>query len=42
MALQFLVYQGLLIIEAAQSGSDTPHSIGILCTFDQLYAEMST
>jgi hypothetical protein len=33
--------QGLLIIEASQSHSDTPQSLGILWTSDQLVAETS-
>jgi hypothetical protein len=35
MAQQPLVGQGLLIIEASRSHSDTPHSIGLLWTSDQ-------
>jgi len=35
MALQPLVGQGILIIEASRSHSDTPHSAGLLCTSDQ-------
>jgi len=38
---QLLVDQGLLIIEASQSHSDTPHLIGILWTSDQPDAETS-
>ena len=30
MAEQVLVDQGLLIIEASRSHSDTPHSVGLL------------
>ena len=36
------VGQGLLIIGATRSYSDTPQSAGILCTSDQLVAETST
>jgi hypothetical protein len=36
------VGQGLLIIEASRSPSDTPHSVGLLWTSDQLVAETST
>ena len=32
----------LLIIEASQSHSETPHSVGLLCTSDQPDAETST
>ena len=41
-AQQPLVQQGLLVIEAAGSHPDTPHSLGFLCTSDQLDAETST
>ena len=41
MAQQTLVGQ-LLIIEASLSHSDTPHSVGFLCTSDQPDAETST
>ena len=34
MAQQPLVGQGI-IIKASQSHSDTPHSVGLLCTSDQ-------
>jgi hypothetical protein len=34
--------QGHLIIEASRSDSDTPHSIGLLWTSDQLDTETST
>jgi hypothetical protein len=34
--------QGLLIIEASRSHSDTPHSVGLLWTSDQPVAETST
>jgi hypothetical protein len=37
-----LVGQGLLIIEASRSHSDTPHSVGLLWTSDQPDAETST
>jgi len=36
------VDQGLLIIEALRSHSDTPHSVGLLWTSDQPIAETST
>jgi len=36
------VGQGLLIIEASRSHSDTPHSVGLLWTSDQPVAENST
>jgi len=39
---QPLLGQGLLIIEASQSHSDTPHSVGLLWTSDQPVAETST
>jgi hypothetical protein len=42
MAQQPLVGQGLLIIEASQSQSDTPHWVGLLWTSDQPDAETST
>jgi hypothetical protein len=42
MGQQPLVEQGLLVVEAARSHSDTPHSVGLLCTSDQLEAETST
>jgi len=42
MAQQLLVGQGLLIIEASRSHSDTPHSVGLLWTSDQPAAETST
>ena len=35
MAHQPLAGQGLLIIEASRSHSDTPHSVGLLWTSDQ-------
>jgi hypothetical protein len=40
-ALQLLVGQDLLIIEASRSNSDTPHPVGLLWTRDQLDAETS-
>jgi hypothetical protein len=42
MALQPLMGQGLLIIEASRSHSDTPHSVGLLWTSDRPVAETST
>jgi hypothetical protein len=42
MVQQPLVGQGLLIIEASGSHSDTPHSVGLLRTRDQPDAETST
>ena len=42
MAQQTLVGQGLLIIEASRSHSETPHSLGLLWASDQLVAETST
>jgi hypothetical protein len=42
MAQQLLVGQGLLIVEASWSHSDTPHSVGLLWTSDQPVAETST
>jgi hypothetical protein len=42
MAQQLLVGQGLLIIEASRSHSDTPHSVGLFWTSDQPDAETST
>jgi hypothetical protein len=42
MAQQPAVGQGLLIIEASRSHSDTPHSVGLLWTSDQPDAETST
>ena len=41
IALQPLVGEGLLIIEASRSHSDTPHSVGLLWTSDQPDAETS-
>ena len=37
-ARQTLVSQGLPIVEASRSHSDTPHSVGLLWTTDQLHA----
>jgi hypothetical protein len=42
MAQQPLVGQGLFIIEASRSHSDTTHSVGLLWTSDQPVAETST
>jgi hypothetical protein len=42
MARQPLGGLGRLIIEASRSHSDTPHSVGLLCTNDQPVAETST
>jgi hypothetical protein len=42
MAQQPLVGQGLFIIEASRSHSDTPPSVGLLWTSDQPDAESST
>jgi hypothetical protein len=42
MSQQPLVRQGLLIIEASRSQSDTSHSVGLLWTSDQPDAETST
>ena len=42
MAQEPLVGQGLLVIEASRSHSDTPHSVGLLWTSDQPNAETST
>jgi len=39
MAEQLLIDQGLLIIEASRSHSDTLHSVGLLWTSDQPDAE---
>jgi hypothetical protein len=39
---QPLMGQGLLIVEVSRSHSDTAHSVGLLCTSDQLVAETST
>jgi len=40
-ARQTLVGQGLLMIEASRSHSDTPNSVGLLWTSDQPDAETS-
>jgi len=37
MAQQSPVGQGLLLIEASRSHSDTPYSVGLLWTIDQPY-----
>jgi hypothetical protein len=42
MGQQPLLGQGLLIIEASQSHSDTPHSVGLLWASDHPVAEIST
>ena len=42
MAQQPPVGQGLLTVEASRSHSDTPQSVGLLWTRDQLVAETST
>jgi hypothetical protein len=42
LAQQTLVGQDLLIIEASQSHSDTPQSVGLLWTSDQTDAETFT
>jgi hypothetical protein len=42
MAQQPLVGQGLLIIEASRSHSDTLHSVELLWTSDRPVAETST
>jgi hypothetical protein len=42
MAQQPVVVQGVLIIEASLSLSETPHSVGLLWTSDQLLVENST
>jgi hypothetical protein len=42
MAPEFLVGSGLPIIEASRSHSDTPHSVGLLCTSDRPNVETST
>ena len=34
--------QGFLVVEAVRTHSDTPRSVGLLCTSDQLDAETST
>ena len=42
MVQQSQVGQGLLIFKASRSLSDTPHTVGLLCTSDQPIAEIST
>jgi hypothetical protein len=42
LARQPPVSHGLLIHEVSRSHSDTPHSVGLLWTSDQLEAETST
>jgi hypothetical protein len=42
MAQQPLVGQGLLIVEALRSHSDTSHSVGLLWMSDQPDAQTST
>jgi hypothetical protein len=42
MAQQPLVGQGLLIIEASRSHSDTPHSVGLLWTSDNTQHSQET
>jgi len=42
MAQQSLVGQGLPVIEASRSHSDTPHSVGLLWASDQPDVETST
>ena len=42
MAQVPLVGQGLLIIEASRSHSDTPHSVGLFWTSDHPDEEAST
>jgi len=42
MAQQSPVYQGLLIIEASRSHSDTAHSVGLLWVSEQADTETST
>jgi len=42
VAQQPLLGQGLLVIEASQSHSDTPRSVGLLLTSDKPAAETST
>jgi hypothetical protein len=41
MAQQPLVDQGLVIVDAARSHSDTPHLVGLLWTSEQPDAETS-
>jgi hypothetical protein len=42
MAQQHLVGQGLFIIKASLSNSDSPNSVGLLCKSDQPDEETST
>jgi hypothetical protein len=42
MAKKPLMGQGVLIIEASRTLSETPHSVGLLWTNDELVAETST
>jgi len=42
MAQLPLVIQGLLIIDASRSHSDTPHGVGLLWTSDQSDGETTT
>ena len=42
VALQLKTGHGLLILEVSISHSDTPHSVGLLWTSDQVVAETST
>jgi len=42
MVEQLVMGQGLLIIEALRSDSDTPHSVGLLWTSDKPDADIST
>ena len=42
MAVQLLVGQGFLIIDASLSHSNTAHLVGLLWTSDQPEAEAST
>jgi hypothetical protein len=42
MAQQPPLGQGVLIVKASRSHSDTPHSVGLLWTSDQPVAETST
>jgi len=42
MVQQPLMGQGLLIIEASRSHSETPHSVGLLWTSNQPDAQTST
>jgi len=42
VAQQTLVSKSLLIIKTSRSQSDTPYSVGLLCTNDHSDAETST